>query len=152
MYEHGVALTIGGREFNLVFTLAAFLEIKKKYGGLSQMAEAFDGPTINEWDADEVKAEKAIAREKAQSNSVEELPWLLATLATQGEWIKDPKAERVTAEWIAIHIFPREIKRVMSAVNESIKEGSHTETEPVDEADPVLEEIDKKNAEGAEGK
>ena len=65
MYEHGVRINIGGREFTLVFTLAAFLEIKRKYGGITQMAEAMEGPIVNEWDSDDVKAEKEAKREAA---------------------------------------------------------------------------------------
>ena len=150
MYEDGVKVDIGGREFNFVFTLAALLQITKKYGGLEEMGETFSGPTINEWDDDETVADKKAAQKKAQTDALDHLPWLIATLANQGEWLKDTQAEAIAPEWVAMRLLPRDMERLMQAVYKSIAVGMGTETAQ-DESprDPVLEELDRKNAEGA---
>lgn len=149
MYNHGVYVTIGGREFEMAFTLAALLQIKKRYGGIQEMSEVFNGPTINDWDSDEIKTDKMNQRTKAQSDALDELPWLITMLINQGEWLKDIKAEAVTAEWIALHIVPKDMGALMSAVMEAIAIGMGTEHKAEsDKRDPVLEELDRKNAEG----
>ena len=153
MYEGGVSVTIGGRDYQMVFTLAALLAVKKRYGGIRQMAEAFNGPTINEWDSEEEKVEKALAQQKAQEDAVDELPWLIATLINQGELLEDPKAETLTPEHVALRILPKYIETLMGQVMEAIAIGMGTEHEDGEEKrDPVLEELDTKNAVGAKAK
>lgn len=150
MYEGGVSVTIGGRGYTLVFTLAALLEVTEKYGGLEEMAEVFNGPTINEEDSDKVKAEKQKAQAKAQIGSVVHMPWLLAVLVNQGELLKDPKAVPVTAEQLALTLLPRDLKLLMEKAMQAINLGMSMEHEPDQgKRDPVLEELDRKNAEGA---
>ena len=150
MYEDGIKAVICGREFNFVFTLAALLQIKKKFGGLEDMIEVFSGPTIQEWDDAETVAEKQAARGRAQMDSLDHLPWLIATLANQGEWLKDTQAEAISPDWIAMRLLPKDVAPIMQAVNEAIAIGMGTEA-PTNDAphDPVLEELDRKNAEGA---
>ena len=149
MYEQGVRVSIGGREHYLVFSLAALLAVKEKYGGLQAMAEVFSGPDDNEWDSEDVKSEKAKARTKAQENVVDELPWLIATLATQGLWLDDPKAEEVSAKWVALHILPKDLGGLMLSANKAIAVGMGAEHGDAGPRDPVLEELDRKNAGGA---
>lgn len=153
MYEGGVSVTIGGREYKMVFTLAALLAVKNRYGGLQEMAEAFGGPAINEWDSEEEKEQKSIAGQKAQEDAIEQLPWLIATLINQGELLADPKAEEIPPEYIALRILPRDVERLMNHVMEAIAIGMGTEHEEEEvKRDLVLEELDIKNAKGAKAK
>ena len=150
MYEEGVQVKIGKREYHMVFTLAALLAIKKKYGGIKEMSKQFYGPTIEEWDDETVKAEKLAAQEKAQIDTVDELPWLLSVLVNQGELLKDPKAELFTADQIALYIMPKDIESLMGAAMDAINIGMGSEhPEESGKRDTVLEELDEKNAVGA---
>ncbi|NLD52890.1 MAG: hypothetical protein GX650_08320 [Clostridiales bacterium] len=150
MHEEGVAVSIGGREYRMVFTLAALLAVKKQYGGLQEMVELFNGPTINDWDSEEEQLEKLVAQEKAQMDALDHLPWLLSTLINQGELLKDPKAELVTPEYIALRIMPRDMQHLMGLFEQAIALGMSMEHTPDEgKRDPVLEELDAKNGEGA---
>lgn len=151
MYEGGVSVTIGGREHRLVFTLAALLAVKEHFGGIQQMNLALTGPSINEEDSDEVKAEKQIAIEEAQENLLTEVPWLLATLANQGAMLANPREETITPEEVALKVMPYQLQALLEAAFKAINIGMSMEHQTDGgKRDPVLEELDAKNAEGAE--
>ena len=151
MYEKGVRIEIGGKDVNLVFTLAALLQIGEKFGGLDEMAAEFNGPTIEEGDDEATIATKQKEQAKANMATLAHLPWLVAVLATQGELLNDPKAEPITPEWVGIHLLPKDAGQLMQSVNTAIAIGMATEV-PLSEGktDPVLEELDRKNVKGAE--
>ena len=152
MYEDGVQVKLGGREYDMVFTLAALLAVKKRYGGVQEMAEQFDGPEINEWDDEATVTEKTAARTKAKEGALDEMPWLIATLISQGEMLKDPKAAPVTAEYVGLRVMPRDMDTLMTSAMRAISIGLGTE-HPLSSVkrDPVLEELEGKNVESAEG-
>lgn len=154
MYEDGVQVKLGGREYDMVFTLAALLAIKKRYGGVQEMADQFNGPEINEWDDEVVVKEKTAARIKAQGNAIDELPWLMAILLSQGEMLKDPKAAPITPEYVALRVLPKDMDTLLAASMKALAIGLGTDHPPVKtgKQDPVLEELEGKNVESAEEK
>ena len=152
MYEDGVQVKLGGREYDMVFTLAALLAIKKRYGGVQDMSNQFNGPEINEWDDEALVKEKSAAQTKARGDAIDELPWLMAILISQGEMLKDPKAAPITPEYVALRVLPKDMDVLLGAAMKALAIGLGTE-QPVstEKKDPVLEELEGKNAVSAEG-
>lgn len=145
-----VPITINGVDEELVFTTAALLEVQEKFGDIANMTEAFSGPEINEWDDEETKDEKRRKQAKANAEALPLGCWLVATLATQGRWLKDPKAEPLTEKYVALHTMPMDLQQMLQSSMDAIAKGMGTyhknEEEPVD---PILEEVEK-NGESAE--
>lgn len=157
MYEKGVNATIGDQERFLVCTTAAYEEICNKYGGLQEMVEMFQGPEDDDNDTEAERAEKMKAREKAAGKIFTIAPWLIALLANQGEMLKTgitkpDNPELLTAEKVKLMTSPGEIRPLMEAAMQAIAIGFGTEHNlSGGKRDPVLEELDRKNAEGAAG-
>ena len=155
MHEKGVTIEIGGREHFLVCTTAAYEMICDKYGDIQSMAEVFQGPADLEMDTPEERAEKEKLRIKAQQKVFTIAPWLVSILANQGAMIQagTTKIENpLTEEYIKLVTMPKDIERLMNDAMGAISIGFGTE-HVADEGkrDPVLEELDRKNAEGAAG-
>lgn len=149
MHEEDKKVTIGGETYTLVFTLAALILINRKYGSIQNMSRAFNGPTIEEGDDEETVAKKNEEKEEAQASALNDIPWLIATLANQGRWLADPKAEPVDPERLAVLIKPKEVQGLMQVAMEAMNLGMATENELDETRDPILEELDAKKAEGA---
>lgn len=132
MREKYVPITIDGREFHLLFSLAAMGDIVERFGSLQALSEQMDT------DADYAAAVRVV-------------PWLFTVLANQGEYLKDGgKANVITEAWAGAHIMPRQIAEVMGACQQALNVGLAMEHKPGDDepVDVVLEEL-QKNAEGA---
>lgn len=153
-FTKGSKVKIGDKEYLLACTLAATIEITEKYKGAREMLEYFSGPAYDETDTPEMQAEKAAQRETAQRNSLREIPWLIALLANQGTMLEKQITklsgdEYLSPERVAINLMPRDMARIMNAVNDALIIGNTTEHAADDddkEVDVVLEEISEKNA------
>jgi hypothetical protein len=155
MREKGVTVMIADQERFLVCTTAAYEMICEKYGDLESMVEVFQGPKDTEYDTPEAKAEKEKTRKKASNKLFTVAPWLIAALANQGEILKNGNTKPdnlalLTEEKVKLLTSPGEIKDLMQAAMQAISIGFGTE-HAIGEGkrDPVLEELDRKNAEGA---
>lgn len=156
MYEKGVPVTIGGKPCTLVFTLAALMMLTDRYGGVQEMAEAFNGPDVTDEDTPEEATQKLAAKKKARLYGIKETPWLIATLANQGYMLehgprKADDPELLTPETVALQVLPRDMRALNAAFMEAISIGMgtlHGEGEDA-ETDVVLEELEQKNAAGA---
>ncbi len=157
MYENGVPVEIGGKSYTLVFTLAAMLMMSDRYGGMDELGDLLTGgPDIEETDDEAEKARKLEAQRKAQIQSLQETPWLIATLANQGTLLKDSTLkpgdpELLTPEQVALRVLPYQLSALSAAMTKAIGIGMNTEhdTDDPGETDVVLEELERKNAEGA---
>ncbi len=155
MHEKGVTIEIGGCERFLVCTTAAYEMICDKYGDMESMVEAFEGPADLETDTPEELANKTKLRSRARQKVFTISPWLVSVLANQGAMIQagTTKLESpLTEEYIKLVTMPKDIERLMNDAMEAIRIGFGTE-HVADEGkrDPVLEELDRKNVEGAAG-
>lgn len=156
MFEKGYPVKIGGKDYLMVFSLAAMLAITERYGGIEEMANALQGPADDEGDTEEIIREKAAARKKARINSLSELPWLITLLINQGIMLESGNTSvgnpaLLTPEKTAVLIPPRELQGHMAAVMGAIAIGMGTYhgDDPNEERDVVLDELQRKNAEGA---
>ena len=156
MFEKGYPVKINGKEYLMVFSLAAMNAIIDRYGGIEEMAEVLRGPADDDLDAEEIKRDKEAARKKAMAKSTLELPWLIATLVNQGIMLESGNTSPnnpalLTPEKAAVFIPPRELHGHMSAVMSAIAIGMGTYhgDDPNEERDVVLDELRQKNAEGA---
>lgn len=153
MHEKGVRIGIGGEERFLVCTTAAYEMICDKYGDMESMAEAFQGPADGETDSPEELANKARARDKAHQKVFTIAPWLVAILANQGAMIQagTTKLEKpLTEDYIKLVTMPKDIEQLMNDAMAAISIGFGTEhAKEEGPRDPVLEELDRKNVEGA---
>lgn len=147
--DRAVIYPINGRDEALVFTTAALMAVQKKFGGITELAEAMNGPAINEWDDPETVAKKRSDQVKAQSDALEIGWWLMATLANQGRMLVDRNSELLTVDDIMLYTYPSEAQDMMQACMDAIAKGQGTyhkqEETPID---PILEEVEK-NGEGA---
>ncbi len=154
MYEKTVTATIGGTEYDLVYTLAAMLEVTERFGGVEEMAEAFQGPADEDGDTQDIKKQKEHDRKKAGILALKEIPWLIALLANQGIMLKTQDTSPnnpalLTAAKVSLYVKPKNLEALTQKAMEAIAEGSMTEHETGDqERDLVMEEIEK-NGEGA---
>ncbi|MGI6634180.1 MAG: hypothetical protein ACOX7B_03290 [Christensenellales bacterium] len=150
MRDIKVSIEFGGLKEDLVFTTAALMEVQEKFGDITAMTEAFSGLEINEWDDEEAKAKKLKLHAEANVNALPLGCWLVTILANQGRWLKDPKAEKLTEEYVALHTAPMDLQPMLQACMDAIAKGMGTyhqeEEAPID---PILEEVEK-NAESAE--
>ncbi len=159
MYEKGVPLTIGGREYYLVFSLAAMALFVDKFGGTDELFDLFEVPEINPEDIGEIKREKQHKASKAKAKIMAELPWLISVMANQGTFLhnlecKSSKVELLTADVVGALLKPRDMKTATDAFVAAIRAGSAMEREDEKQSGPIdlgLQEIESKNASGAAG-
>lgn len=148
---------IGGREYYLVFSLAAMAQVAQRYGGIQELMDMFQPPEINPEDTEESKAEKAKQASAAQVKVMSELPWLIATLANQGTFIqnletKAKKVELLTADVVGALLKAGDMRMAALAFKEAVEVGSSMEHEEQEEngtKDLGLQEIESKNVGGA---
>lgn len=151
-----ITVQIGKKSYELVFTTAAFVEICKKYGGVEEMAETFQGEEISEYDSPEVQAQKRADAGKAANKLFEVIPWLVAVLANQGEMLRLGKTklsddEKLTEEAVLLMTTPKQIKDLAAPAMEAIRIGFGMEHKQ-SEGNSLLDEVERqerKNAESA---
>ena len=149
-------VNIGKKEYELVCTTAAYVEICKKYGGVEEMAEEFRGKSISEFDSPEVQEQKRADAAKAANNVFTVIPWLVAVLANQGEMLRLEKTkldddEKLTEEIVLLYTTPQQIKKLSVVAMTAISDGFAMEHK-VPEGNLLLEEVERqerKNAESA---
>lgn len=111
MNERSALITLGGEEFELLFSTKAAKEIDKRYGGLENLGKALEG------------AEGFTQRS-------DELMWLTALLANQSIIIynkRNPKKEKkslVTEDYLEAITSPVDYADINMAIIEAIKKGT----------------------------
>lgn len=158
MYEKGVALKIGGKDYNLVFTLGALMDVTMRLNGISEMAKGMETEPIKKSDTVAEKARKAKKNKDAAIYTMQEMPWLIALLANQGLLIEadetnKPVKELLTPEKVRLRMKPIAYSKAQDLVMEAIAAGmkQEEEKEVVDGiVDLTVKEIDSKNVKGAE--
>jgi len=136
MYEAGKKITIGGRDFELVFNVAALADITERFGGISNLGELL---------------------EKDKAKAIREMPWLIALMANQGIALHNEetgeKMALISSDWVALRMKPKELIRQQNIIMEAISEGMNDgDAEGENEQDEVLAEVlSEKNVKGAEG-
>lgn len=135
MYEDIRTITIRQQEFPAVFNTAAFEEVTRRYGGLSELGDAMKEP----------------------ANAISEIAWVIALLTTQGAALKKlqegVEIKTYDADGIKTLMPPKELLRQSDLIIEIINAGMGDEDKDAGEdteVDEVLEEINaSKNPEGA---
>lgn len=151
-----VTVKIGNKTYELVCTTAAYVEICKKYGGVEEMAEMFQGEEISEYDSPEAQEQKRADAAKAANRLFEVIPWLVALLANQGEMLRIGKTklsddEKLTEESVLLLTTPKQIQELAPAAMEAISMGFGMEHKQP-EGNSLLDEVERqerKNAESA---
>lgn len=151
-----ITVKIGKNEYELVCTTAAYVEICKKYGGVEEMAEMFQGEEISEYDSPEVQEQKRADAAKAANRLFEVIPWLVALLANQGEMLRLGKTkladdEKLTEESVLLLTTPKQIQELSPAAMGAISIGFGMEHKQP-EGNSLLDEVERqerKNAESA---
>ena len=151
-----ITVKIGKKEYELVCTTAAYVEICKKYGGVEEMAETFQGEEISEYDSLEVQEQKRVDAAKAANRLFEVIPWLVALLANQGEMLRLGKTklsddEKLTEESVLLLTTPKQIQELAPAAMGAISIGFGMEPKQ-QEGTSLLDEVERqerKNAESA---
>ena len=127
MDDRSAVITLGGEDYELVLTTRATKEIAKRYGGLDEMGEKL-------LSTDDVGA------------SLDEIVWLLVTLANQSRMIhnlKNPKDQikLVTAEEIELLTSPADFIDYKGAIMTAMQRGTQRNVLSEDDDTP-------KNAQG----
>ena len=151
MHEKGVIVEIGGEEKFLVCNTAAYEIISDKYGDLESMADLFIGPEDEKTDTPEQLAQKQKERVLAGNKIFVVGPWLVALLANEGEMVKNGCEELekpLTEKYIKRFTSPGDIEQLFKQSMQAIKLGFSTQhVLSENKRDPVLEQLDQKNAE-----
>jgi hypothetical protein len=134
MNENYRVLTIGKKEYKLVFTTQAYLEVIRRFGGLKELSEELDKPG---------------------ADSISMYIWLIALLANQGiELDNEEKGEDmplITEKNVMLHLSPIDFSAAKATMFSAISAGMKRETknseDDKNDEDEVLTEI--KNVKGA---
>ena len=136
MHEKGCTVVINDREFNLVYTSAAMLEIIEKFGDVEGMADKL---------------------QQNQAEAARIVPWLIALLANQGVMLETGNAkpsnpDLIDSDWVALYTMPKDWEYLMGECMSAIAIGNGTYHEAPDEGpvDVVLEELEKNAEAGGE--
>lgn len=107
MDDRAGKVVIGGEEYELLLTTLATKEIAKKYGGLDKLGDMMQSGDIIQ--------------------SLDEVAWLIATLANQPIMIANrknhEKRELLTAEDVELMTSPADIGNMSDAIMEAIGKG-----------------------------
>jgi len=124
MMDRGVKITLGDEEYYLLLTTGATKEICKRYGGLENLGD------------------KLMAGEKLD-DALDEVAWLLITLANQGIAYENKKCGTnkapLTAADIDLYTSPAELVGYRPTITEAINKGMTRN---------IISEENGKNAEG----
>ena len=118
--ERGAAITIGGKEYEMILTTRATKEIAKRYGGLSNLGD------------------KLMKSENFEM-ALDEVVWLITLLANQSILIHNlqnpqDKRETLTEETVELLTSPLELADYKAAIMESMYKGTKREVESEDES------------------
>ncbi len=103
-------ITIGGVDYDLLLTMRATKEIAKRYGGLENLGDK-------------------LMQEDSFEQSIDEIVWLIVTLANQPlmiEQLKNPQAKvkLLTAEEVELMATPHELMDFKDAITLSMMLGT----------------------------
>ena len=136
MNEKGRTVVINDKQFNLVYTSAAMLEIIEKFGDVEGMADKL---------------------QQNQAEAARIVPWLIALLANQGVMLETGNAkpsnpDLIDSDWVALYTMPKDWEYLMGECMSAIAIGNGTYHEAPDEGpvDVVLEELEKNAEAGGE--
>ena len=123
MDDRSSKITLGGEEYELLFTTRAAKEISKRFGGLDKLGDALQSLPTDE--------------------QLELTVWLIVVLANQAIMIRnlknrENKKELLTVEYVELISFPDELAGCTDAVFEAVNKGMNRS---------VKSEDDSKNAE-----
>lgn len=116
----GYAVTLKGKDYNLLFSLNALDELQDKFGGYDKLGEVFN---------------------ENNKNWVKDTKWLLTLLINEGLLNEDDNAELLTEQQVGRMIHVGNMKEVQQAIFASFAAGTAgdktegDETEENDEAD-----------------
>ena len=116
----GYAVTLKGKDYNLLFSLNALDELQDKFGGYDKLGEVFN---------------------ENNQNWVKDTKWLLTLLINEGLLNEDDNAELLTEQQVGRMIHVGNMKEVQQAIFASFAAGTAgdktegDETEENDEAD-----------------
>lgn len=118
--ERSAAITIGGKEYELVLTTRATKEIAGRYGGLENLGD------------------KLMKSENFEM-AIGEIVWLITLLANQSILVhnlkhKDDPRELLTEEMVELLTSPLDLAAYKSAITEALYKGTKRNIES--EADP----------------
>lgn len=117
--ERSAALTIGGKEYEMILTTRATKEIAKRYGGLSNLGE------------------KLMKTENFEM-ALDEVVWLITLLANQSIFVHNlqnpqQKQELLTEEAVELLTSPLELATYKSAIMDAMFKGTKREVESEDD-------------------
>ena len=121
--ERSAIITVGGEEYELIFTTKATKEIAGRYGGLENLGE------------------KLMKSENFEM-AIGEIVWLITLLANQSILIhnlkhKDSQRELLTEELVELLTTPLDLAGYKAAITEALYKGTKRN---------VVSEVDSKNA------
>lgn len=135
MYEDVRIITIGQHEYPAVFNTAAFEEVTRRYGGLTELGDAMKDP----------------------ANAISEIAWIIALVTAQGAALKrlqeGSDIKTYSADEIKILMSPKELMAQVDLVVEIINTGMGEDEADgqTTEVDEVLEEIEASKKEPGAG-
>jgi hypothetical protein len=135
MYEDVRTISIGQQEYPAVFNTAAFEEVTRRYGGLTELGDAMKDP----------------------ANAISEVAWIIALVTAQGAALKrlqeGSDIKTYSADEIKILISPKELMAQVDLVIEIINTGMGEDEADgqTTEVDEVLEEIEASKKEPGAG-
>ncbi|MDD3027323.1 MAG: hypothetical protein PHI41_04645 [Erysipelotrichaceae bacterium] len=118
--ERSAAITIGGKEYEMILTTRATKEIAKRYGGLSNLGD------------------KLMKSENFEM-ALDEVVWLIALLANQSVLIHNlqnpqDKKEPLTEEAVELLTSPLELATYKEAIIEAMFKGAKRNVESEDDS------------------
>lgn len=131
-----VIVEIGRKEYKMVFTTAAMMEVVGRYGGVGEMTDKMDARDAERFD---------------------DIFWLISLVVNQGTMMEygpmPPDDDRlIDKAFLVGNTFPCDLKGLLNSAMEAIVKGmgiEHNAAEDDDEVDVTLEELNSKNAQGA---
>ena len=122
--DRSAAITIGGKEYEMILTTRATKEIAKRYGGLSNLGD------------------KLMKSENFEM-ALDEVVWLIALLANQSVLIhilQNPqdKREPLTEEAVVLLTSPLELATYKESIMEAMFKGAKRNVESEDDSKNVV--------------
>lgn len=122
--DRSSSITLGGVEYELLFTTYATKAISKRYGGLENLGNELEGS-------------------KDVDKSLDEIVWLISLLANQPIMIynlwNDNKKQLLTEEMVSLLTTPSDLASYKDAIMTAMLKGTKREV--------ISEEVETKNSE-----
>lgn len=141
MQEFICEVRLGNKTYPMLYSLRLVNLMKRRYKGLHSVGEVLYGPTINEFDDEETKAEKLKKREEAAENVLDELPWLVSELIQTAYIAMDNPEKAPSPDYVMALMMPGQIQSISAAVGKAFQLGSESEQPEEGPRDPVLDEL-----------